>query len=197
MGSRFARFYYAHHASDVSGMVLIDGEHEDGLFVGVNGRPVAISSLSDAEFAAATPPAQPPPQRVPEATIDPAYRKLPENLQQVHLSLLTRFFDAMREAPAASVDSFLKANHTALVTLHQIDAAPHPLGNLPLVVLSAGLNDGNLHRRLQSDLARMSTNSRLEVVEGSDHEIHLFRPDVVIRAIDDVARASRTKANLQ
>jgi pimeloyl-ACP methyl ester carboxylesterase len=55
LGSRYARLYYARYASDVSGMVLIDGEHEDGLFVGVNGKPVAISSLSDAEFAAAPP----------------------------------------------------------------------------------------------------------------------------------------------
>jgi hypothetical protein len=108
-----------------------------------------------------------------------------------------RFFDAMRSASAADVEAFLKANHTALVTLHQIDAAPHPLGNVPLIVLSAGLNDGNLHKRLQNDLARMSANSKLVVVDDSDHEIHLFRPDVVVHAVNEVAQAFRTGAKLQ
>ena len=43
----------------------------------------------------------------------------------------------------------------------------------------------------------MSTNSKLVVVDDSDHEIHLSRPDVVIRAINDVAQAARTKGKLQ
>jgi pimeloyl-ACP methyl ester carboxylesterase len=197
MGSRFARLYYAQHPTDVAGMVLIDGEHEDGLFILANGKPAAISSLSDAEFTAATPPASAPPQRVPVARLEPAYEKLPTRLQQEHLWLMTRLFDGMRAAPAADVDAFQKKSHTSLLTLHQIDAAPHPLGDLPLIVLSAGRNDGNLHRRLQMDLARMSTNSRLVVVDDSDHEIHLSRPDVVIRAINDVTQAARTKTKLQ
>jgi len=144
MGSRFARLYYARHASDVAGMVLADGEHEDGLFVLADGKPAPISSLSDAQFAAANPPASAPPQQVPEAKLDPAYRNLPEKLQQVHVWLLMRFFDNMRGASAADVDAFRKANHAALVTLHQIDAAEHPLGDVPLIVLSAGKNDSNL-----------------------------------------------------
>jgi pimeloyl-ACP methyl ester carboxylesterase len=197
MGSRFARLYYARYAADVAGMVLVDGEHEDGLFVLVDGKPAAISSLSDEQFTAANPPASAPPQQVPEAKLDPAYRRLPDNLQRVHLWLLMRFFDRMRSSSAADVDAFRTANHASLVTLRQIDTAEHPLGNMPLIVLSAGLNDGNLHRRLQNDFARMSTNSKMIVVEDSDHEIHLFRPDVVLHAVDDVARASRTGARLQ
>jgi len=55
-----------------------------------------------------------------------------------------RFFDNMRGASAADVDAFRKANHAALVMLHQIDAAEHPLGDVPLIVLSAGKNDSNL-----------------------------------------------------
>jgi pimeloyl-ACP methyl ester carboxylesterase len=197
MGSRFARLYYARYRSDVAGLVLVDGEHEDGLFVLADGKPAAISSLSAAQFAAANPPASAPPQQVPEPTLDPAYRRLPEQLQQIHLWLLTGFFDAMRSSSAADVEAFRKANHAALVTLHQIDAAARPLGDTPLIVLSAGLNDGSLHRRLQADLARMSTNSKLIVVDGSDHEIHLFRPDVVISAVGDVVRASRTRTKLE
>jgi hypothetical protein len=41
---------------------------------------------------------------------------------------------------------------------------------------------------MQEDLARLSSNSRQIVVADSDHEIHLFRPDVVIQAIRDVQK---------
>jgi len=43
-------------------------------------------------------------------------------------------------------------------------------------------------RLSQEDLARLSSNSRQIVVADSDHEIHLFRPDVVIQAIQDVQK---------
>jgi pimeloyl-ACP methyl ester carboxylesterase len=197
LGSRYVRLYHARYSSDVGGMVLIDGEHEDGLFIGVNGKPVAISSLSDEEFAAVTAPASGPPQQVPEPRLDPAYRKLPDRLQAEHMWLLTRFFDGMRASSAAEVDAFQKANHAALVTLHQIDTDPHPLKDLPLFVLSRGVNNSALQQRLQNDLARLSTNSKHLVVADSDHEIHLFRPDVTIDSIGEVVRAVRTRGRLQ
>jgi hypothetical protein len=108
---------------------------------------------------------------------------------------MTRLFDRMRAASASEVADFQKANHAALVTLHGIDTThPHPLNDLPLIVLSRGVNSSNLHKRLQDDLARLSTNRRHIVVEDSDHEIHLFRPDVTINAITEVVKASRKPA---
>ena len=50
---------------------------------------------------------------------------------------------------------------------------------------------------LQADRARLSTNSRQTVVQDSDHEIHLFRPQTVVDAIADVAEAARTGAGLR
>jgi pimeloyl-ACP methyl ester carboxylesterase len=189
LGSRHVRLFHARYPSEVAAIVLIDGEHEDGLFVGVNGKPVPISSLTEKEFAAATPPASPPPQAVPEPRLEPAYERLPESLQQMHLWLLTRFFEAMRSATAAEVDAFRRAEHEALVTLHRIDSAPRPLGNLPLVVLSRGANSSPLHQRLQTALAELSSNSKHIVVPGADHELHLFRPDVVVAGILDAIKA--------
>ena len=80
--------------------------------------------------------------------------------------------------------------------MHAIDADPHPLKDLPLFVLSRGVNNSPLQERLQTDLARLSTNSKRLVVADADHEIHLFRPDVAIDAIREVVRAVRTRARL-
>jgi hypothetical protein len=83
----------------------------------------------------------------------------------------------------------MHSEHTALATLHRIDTTEaHPLNDLPLIVLSRGVDAGPLQRASQTDLARLSTRSHQIVVDDSDHEIHLFRPDIVIQAIADVQK---------
>lgn len=65
MGGRFVRLFAREHPTEVVGMVLVDAEHEDGLFIGVGGKPVAIASLSDADFDVANQPPSGPPHRRP------------------------------------------------------------------------------------------------------------------------------------
>jgi len=192
MGGRYARLFARRYAADVAGMVLVDAEHEDGLFMGVGGKPVAISTLSDAEFDAAF---QAPsgPGNVPDARLQPAHLKLPEDIQRVRLWLEGRLIASIRSATPDAIAATMRSEHTALATLRRISAEEsHPLKDLPLVVLSRGLNNGPRQRNWQADLVRLSSNSRQIVVADSDHEIHLFRPDVVIQAIADVVTAART-----
>jgi hypothetical protein len=80
-------------------MVLIDGDHEDGLFVGVNGKPVAISSLSDAELPA-TPPAEP-----PAASVD---RFLKAN----HAALVTDNKRQVAQRMWSGIDDVARASRT-------------------------------------------------------------------------------------
>jgi hypothetical protein len=62
------------------------------------------------------------------------------------------------------------------MTLHRIDTTEaHRLNDLPLIVLTSGLNSGPRWRNWQADLTRLSTKGRQIVVDDSDHEIHLFR----------------------
>jgi len=61
MGGRYVRLFALAYPSEVRAMVLVDAEHEDGLYIGVNGRPVPIASLSDDEFEAAWKPPPGPP----------------------------------------------------------------------------------------------------------------------------------------
>jgi len=44
---------------------------------------------------------------------------------------------------------------------------------------------------LEAKLAQLSTNGTQRIVAGSGHEIHLFEPAVVVRAIQEVVDAVR------
>ena len=191
LGGLFLRLYYDTYPQDVAGVVLVDAAHEDGLFTAINGQPVPITSLSEADYLAANVPSLPP--RVPEARLEEPYRRLPEQLQQLHIALLSFFFEHMKLATVPEMVAFQKASYATLMRLHQISTLQeHPLGDVPLVVLSRGLNTGALQQRLQADLARLSTNVVHVTVGNADHEIHLYAPDVTVTWIDVVVDAVRS-----
>ncbi|HEU4689558.1 MAG TPA: hypothetical protein VFS23_14390, partial [Vicinamibacterales bacterium] len=70
------------------------------------------------------------------------------------------------------------------------------LGDLPLVVLSRGLDASAEQRAAHAEISRMSRNARHLVVADSYHEIHLSHPEVVVKAIWDVVASVRAKAPL-
>ena len=77
------------------------------------------------------------------------------------------------------------------VSFAQVRAARHPLGQLPLVVLTRGIPDADpqLERdwqALQRDLAGLSSNSLHSIATHSGHLIQLEQPDLVIAAIKQV-----------
>jgi pimeloyl-ACP methyl ester carboxylesterase len=67
------------------------------------------------------------------------------------------------------------------------------LGATPLVVLEAGRTMQQIPnwRESQEYQARLSTNSRLIVAEGSDHSIHWDQPGLVMDAVRTVLAAAR------
>ena len=190
LGGFFARLFYDTYPDDVGGVVLLDAAHEDGLFTAIDGKPVPSTSLSEREYLAANVPSVPP--RMPEAKLEDAYRRLPENMQRLHLDLLTRFLARMKSATVPEMIAFQKAGYANLMRLHQISATQeHPLHDVPLVVLSRGMNSSALQERLQDDLARLSTNVMHITVENADHELHLYAPDTTTTWIDLVVEAVR------
>jgi pimeloyl-ACP methyl ester carboxylesterase len=190
LGGVFARLFYNTFPEDVGGMILMDAAHEDGLFTSIDGTPVPVTSLSEAEYLAANVPSLPP--RVPEARLEDAYRRLPADIQQLHLALLTRFFEHMKSATVPEMIAFQKASYATLMRLHEISSLQeHPLGDVPLIVLSRGMNTGTLHERLQAELVRLSTNAMHVTVDNADHEIHLYAPGVTVSWIETMVEAVR------
>ncbi|MBZ5658361.1 MAG: hypothetical protein LAO56_24140 [Acidobacteriia bacterium] len=78
---------------------------------------------------------------------------------------------------------------------------PHPLGNIPLIVLAAGKGEGNAHepaRALQlKDMETLSTNSFAFVDENSGHGIPLENPELVVRSVREVLRAANTHTRVR
>ncbi len=193
LGSLFVRLYQHRHPADVAGLVLVDGTHEDGLFLSVDGEVMPVWAMSAAQVRAtiAVPPATPGP--VADPTLEPFARRLPPDLQRVRLWLQRRAAEAQRAPTFEAVAAFMEGQRATLATLHAIDSArPHPLDDLPLRVLTRGVNLNDRVKTLQANLARLSSKGTQTIVEGADHEIHLFQPDAVIRAITDVIAASRS-----
>ena len=96
-----------------------------------------------------------------------------------------------------------------LSRLHQMRVrTPHPLGNMPLAVLTATTFPAQApgmtreqerqdqdHLRLQSDLTQLSTNSR-QILVSSGHAIYLDQPGVVIRSIAAAVHSAKQRSRL-
>jgi pimeloyl-ACP methyl ester carboxylesterase len=88
------------------------------------------------------------------------------------------------------------------------EGRPHPLGEMPLVVLSRGKADypqveGTTpeemfadQKRLQADLVQLSRNSKQVIATTSGHSIHRDAPPLVIAAIREVVEAIRRHRRL-
>ena len=75
----------------------------------------------------------------------------------------------------------------------------HPLGNMPLVVLTRGISDEDgpdgktledEHQKDQAALAALSTQGRQIIAARSGHHVQLDEPDLVIKSIAEVVQAA-------
>jgi hypothetical protein len=75
-----------------------------------------------------------------------------------------------------------------------------PLGKLPVVVLSSGPSASESERQSRNGAAArldfLSSNSLHVTAAGSGHEIHLYRPDLVVQAVARAVTAVRERAPL-
>ena len=205
LGGMLVRYYQAKHPGDVVGVVLVDSSHEES-FEPVGLKIVRIPQLSAKQYqdlideAKAHRPKNPEPDPVP-TTIFPPYDKLPTQSQTLHVWALKKILPLVK--------TWGLNLQFDLSRLHQMRIrTPHPLGNLPLVVLTASTFDvveapgmtpeqaRQDHLRLQNDLAQLSTNSRQLMVSPSGHSIYLDQPQVVIRSIAAVVNSAQQHSHL-
>ena len=69
----------------------------------------------------------------------------------------------------------------------------YPLGDLPLIVVERSEGNNETWHRQQVELAALSRAGKLLRAEGSGHMIHLYQPDIVARAIQEVVTAAKKK----
>jgi pimeloyl-ACP methyl ester carboxylesterase len=188
MGGIYVRLYQLEYPKEVAELVLVDPSHEDGLFTMYQGKGVTIASLTAEQFRSAFPEFlwAPIPKRKPQ-TGEP-FDRLPKELYETRVRLDEKLIAntparLSREAVLESAEG----ERAMLARLHEFStAAEHPLGKLPVVVLSRGIDTSAGQQKIHETLAQQSTNSRHTVVANAGHEIHLFEPAAVIQAIHDV-----------
>jgi pimeloyl-ACP methyl ester carboxylesterase len=188
LGGFNSRVFTHEYLDEVAGLILVDSSHEDQMAR----QPPEMSAAQDGS-------------RVLYPLIRIAAR--------VGLLRLAAVLGAGGNAgpsaelaraslPPHLVDAVME--EAALFEVSAADARKaRPLGDLPLIVLTAGAEEANLPEQLrepvrryreiwvnelQPDLARMSSRSRHVVIEDSGHMIPLVRPDAVSDAILDMAR---------
>ena len=121
-----------------------------------------------------------------EKAAPPILHQLPPELRQIYLEIgfQPKFFQANLDEFAAIAESDRQVSETG------------SLGNLPLTVIRHGLptkfarmptaqarQAEQVWQELQSDLARLSSNSRLLVAEKSGHAVPIDQPGLVVEVV--------------
>jgi L-ascorbate metabolism protein UlaG (beta-lactamase superfamily)/pimeloyl-ACP methyl ester carboxylesterase len=193
IGGIYVRAYQLRYRADVVGLVLVDGSHEDTWEVPLDGKPVPLWSVTAEQLRATMPQEALQNMPLPPPSTDEPYDKLPPDLLKTRVTFETRALKSMMAADPAQMAAMMESMRRTFVALHRAGAnGARPLGTRPLVVLTAEHGPDAAFTALEGKLAQLSTNATQRIVAGSGHEIHLFEPAVVVRAIQDVVDATRT-----
>jgi pimeloyl-ACP methyl ester carboxylesterase len=194
-GGAVVRWYQLQHPEDVAGVVFVDSTHEDQLFLGVNGKAMPIWAITVDQVRAMIPPGPIPASPIREPQTGAPFDRLPAEILKLHVQFETKLMNDRQTPTRDAVLAQMEGQVTAFAALHEARAKQdHPLGDLPVVVLTRGKGSRDALKAAHADLAAQSTNSRHTVVPDAGHEIHLFRPDVVIDAIREVVVKSALPA---
>lgn len=196
-GGLFIRDYQADRPADVAGMVFVDPSTEDRLFTEIRGRTVLIAKVTAEELSATNPTSPVAVSRRRPQTGEP-FDRLPPELYRTRIMLDERLIASFPDSVGPGIVASVREGERRL--LARLDSlrttTEHPLGDLPTVVLSRGSERNDEREAAHARVARLSTNAWHCVVESAGHEIHLFQPAVVIRAITEVVGAARGGSRL-
>ena len=191
MGGAYIRAYQRRFPEQIAAMVLVDATHDEGIDYEIDGKGKPISLISAEELRDFMTRLLARNLRPPQAPtkMSPPFDRLPENLHAVRLWATARYFSNidMKQVPYVA-----EASRQEFVMLRkQRLEHEHALGDLPLIVLARTRNTNDSKKRMQAELASLSRNGTLIMAEDSDHEIHLYRPDLVVQGIKQAVDASK------
>jgi len=193
LGSLYARAYQRRFPEQVTGMVFVDGTHENDIRLVVNGQRTALSQIT--------------PEQVPRAHADylksvptlkagsagaPPFDRLSPVQQAQRQWAFEKIVRDMGWLPNTVAAAESWREEFAALRAQRL-SRDHVLGSLPLRVLERSKDTTEVWHRQQLELAALSSASKLITAEGSGHMIHLERPDLVAGAIQSVIAESRAK----
>jgi pimeloyl-ACP methyl ester carboxylesterase len=190
LGGIYTRAYQRRYPEEVVGMVLDDPTSDEGLGYRVKGKDKLIHEMSAQDMRECFEPLlRKGWRRDAPSKVEEPYDRLPKDLQAARLWAERKFVaedDIYQEYIAAQS---WRQEFTAL-RRERLDQA-HPLDSLPLIVLGRKQDDWETRRRHLAELKALSSAGKLIVAEDSGHEIHLYRPELVVKAIREVVTSAR------
>lgn len=185
IGGIMVRDYQRRRPEKVVGMVLVDPTHDEGLayMIGGKPKPISLTTRQELQQFMQTLMDQPAPTRVILEKVSRPYDRLPIDLQTVRLWAEQRYALETDRSQTPYIGEGQRQQFTAL-RLQRL-ARPHPLGDLPLVVITNGIN------KQMAQLQALSASGKLLIAEDSCHEVHVCSPDLVIRGILSAVDAVR------
>lgn len=207
-GGMLVQVYAMTYPADVAGMVLVDSGHEHGIWTLVNGKPVRLAETATGR---AIPPVKtsdplresdiPPAARSqieaaarqmgPRAN-EPPRNKLPADAQRMRTWALSQL-----KLYAATDNPFDAEELAGMIAEKKKE---HPLGDIPLVVLTRGMPEDqgpggkaaeDEHKRNQAELVSLSRIGKQVFAAHSRHHIQLDEPELVVTSIRNVLAATR------
>jgi pimeloyl-ACP methyl ester carboxylesterase len=199
-GGWIVRLYASTYPNEIAGMVLVEAGADNPQRLTADRKVVRASDLAKGEPVPPVKTSGPlheadiPPRIValiqdgikdaaPHAN-DPPRDKLPPDAQRM------RAWTVSQVKHSASNDNPVEAEElTALYEDRK--RKEHPLGNMPLIVLSRGMAEDKPaaeeeHSKDQAVLVTLSTAGRQIIAKRSGHHIPLDEPDLVVRAIREI-----------
>lgn len=198
IGGIFIRAYQHAFPDEVAGLLFANSSHRVGM--NVKGKVGLIWELSEDELRSAYP--LPPSAKGPAPISEgEPFERLPPDLQTVRLWLDLRGWEKWDPAKAGP-ESLLSWRKEFLREFEETSTGQeHPLGDLPVIVLSSGERPTDPDRRRDrtdagAALDLLSSNTLYLTATGSGHEIHLYQPDLVVQAVVRAAVALRNRVPL-
>ena len=183
LGGLTVRLFARDHRADVGGVVLIDSMHPDQA-TGPRPDPSAEPAAIDGSFSITVLAARIGLVRLLTGPLDLKGGLSPAVADAYAALLVTpRTFETQqREGAGVAISLSQAADVTSL-------------GDLPLIVVSRGRDQDPTWQRMQSDLLRLSSESRQLIADQSGHNVQLDQPDVagsaIVEMVDRLRRQSQ------
>jgi enterochelin esterase family protein len=194
IGGIFTRAYQRRYPDEVVGLVLDDPTSDEGFSYRIRGKDKPIYEMSAAdmrESGEAFLRHPPPPPQLPTRLEEPEDR-LPKDLHAAWLWAHRKYLADRDLASLVRITNESWRQEFIALRRERLRQA-HALGSLPLVVLGRKQSDDATRRVHLKEMAALSSAGKLIIAENSGHEIHLYRPELVVQAIREVVTAARQK----
>ena len=197
VGGIYIQAYQRAFPKEVSGLVFSNSSNRIGRLV--NGKPGLIWELTEEQVRSTFPLAASDKGPAPSSEDDP-FDRLPPDLRTVRLWLDYKLWQKW-EPTKETADSTLSWRKEFLKEFAETDASKnHPLGTLPVVVLSsdppAPESERHSHEEAAPRLDFLSSNTLHVTATGSGHEVHLYQPDLVVKTLSRAIFAIRNETPL-